>query len=229
MSDPYNQYPPQGHYGHSPAPSGGYGAPSYQQQGGYNQGYPQQQQGYGSGYGSPAPSEFGPPQRRDSYGPPASGGFQHGYEGGQFGSYEASNPQGHAGYYGQQHNTQQQHYDSSQQQVQHYQGNQQNYDAQSQEQYRDPNGPPGSDFNPGGPEGAEGERGLGSALAGGTAGYFLGRKKNHGFLGAVGGAIVGNIVGNKLKEHGNQGHHGHHGHHGQQGGFGGSSWGGGRW
>ena len=113
--------------------------------------------------------------------------------------------------------------------MQQYQGDQQEYDAHSREQSRDPNGPPGSDFNPGGPEGAEGERGLGSALAGGAAGYFLGRKKNHGFLGAVGGAIVGNIVGNKMKEHGGHGNHGHHGHHGQQGGFGGSSWGGGRW
>ena len=37
----------------------------------------------------------------------------------------------------------------------------------------------------------EGERGLGSKLAGGTAGGFLGKKLGGGFLGATGGALTG--------------------------------------
>ena len=106
MSDPYNQYPPN--YS-SPAPGAqGYPAPGqqydqhqgYQQhsegygQPGYDQhNYPQQQPHYGD-----APAGFGPPQRVDSYGPPQAGGFQHGQEGNQYGAYDASNPQGHAGY-----------------------------------------------------------------------------------------------------------------------------------
>ena len=100
MSDPYNQY---SNYG-SPAPSGGQGYPPpspYDQQQGYqhqNQSYPQQ--GYppqGQQYVD-APAGYGPPQRVDSYGPPQQGGFQHGQQGGQYGAYNASNPQGHPGY-----------------------------------------------------------------------------------------------------------------------------------
>jgi hypothetical protein len=49
-------------------------------------------------YQSDDSESFGPPRRQDSFGPPVTGGFQHGYEGGQFGAYEASNPQGHMGY-----------------------------------------------------------------------------------------------------------------------------------
>ncbi|KAJ5832174.1 hypothetical protein N7474_000485 [Penicillium riverlandense] len=49
------------------------------------------------------------------------------------------------------------------------------------------------------PEGDD--RGLGSSLAGGAAGYFLGHKKDHGLLGALGGAILGNYIENKAKEH----------------------------
>ncbi|KAJ5752946.1 hypothetical protein N7520_009863 [Penicillium odoratum] len=72
----------------------------------------------------------------------------------------------------------------------------------------------------------ETDRGLGSSLAGGAAGYYLGHKKDHGFLGAIGGAIVANLVEHKVKdhrkessgghehEHGHEhGHHGHHHHH----------------
>lgn len=98
MSDPYNQYPPQ--YNSS--------APTYPPQGqqyDQSQGYGQQgyaQQGYPSPAPTPqygdAPSGYGPPQRVDSYGPPQQGGFQHGQQGGQYGAYDASNPQGHAGY-----------------------------------------------------------------------------------------------------------------------------------
>ncbi|KAF7712701.1 Uncharacterized protein PECH_006665 [Penicillium ucsense] len=35
----------------------------------------------------------------------------------------------------------------------------------------------------------EGERGIGGSLVGGAAGYYLGSKKNHGLLGAIGGAV----------------------------------------
>ena len=107
MSDPYNQYPPN--YS-SPAPGAqGYPPPGHQP---YDQqhGYQQQNQGYGQpGYdqqGYPphqpqygdAPAGFGPPHRVDSYGPPQAGGFQHGQEGNQYGTYDSSNPQGHPGY-----------------------------------------------------------------------------------------------------------------------------------
>ena len=46
-----------------------------------------------------------------------------------------------------------------------------------------------------GPEGAEGERGLGKTLLGGTAGAFLGHQAGHGMLGALGGAVVANMLG----------------------------------
>ncbi|KAJ5806511.1 uncharacterized protein N7503_004113 [Penicillium pulvis] len=76
-------------------------------------------------------------------------------------------------------------------------------------------------------EGGETDRGLGSTIAGGAAGYYFGHKKEHGLLGALGGAIAANFIENKVKdhresssgsqhgsEHGSEhGHHGHHGHH----------------
>ncbi|KAL5049777.1 hypothetical protein BDW71DRAFT_204471 [Aspergillus fruticulosus] len=62
-----------------------------------------------------------------------------------------------------------------------------------------------------------GERGIGGALVGGATGYYLGHKKSHGLLGAVGGALLGNFLENKIGEMGEGGHsHGHgrgHGHH----------------
>ena len=70
---------------------------------------------------------------------------------------------------------------------------------------------------------SEGERGLGSSLAGGAAGYYFGHKKEHGLLGAIGGAIIGNLLENKVKDHGRHSpsryghgahHHHHHHHHG---------------
>ncbi len=96
MSNPYNQYPPN--YA-SPAPGyppqgqhydqpQGYGQPAYGQHG-----YPPLAPQYGD-----APAGYGPPQRVNSYGPPQHGGFQHGQQGGQFGAYDASNPQGQASY-----------------------------------------------------------------------------------------------------------------------------------
>lgn len=71
----------------------------------------------------------------------------------------------------------------------------------------DPNAP----YDPNAPEG---ERGLAGKIAGGTAGYFLGKKANHGFIGTIGGAMLGSFLEDKHKDHK---------HHGQQGG---SSWGG---
>ncbi|KAL2221084.1 hypothetical protein M432DRAFT_588792 [Thermoascus aurantiacus ATCC 26904] len=78
---------------------------------------------------------------------------------------------------------------------------------------------------PADPNAPEGERGLGSALIGGAAGYYLGHKKNHGFLGAVGGALLGNFIGDKLKEH--KHHHNGSSHSGSgHSSHGGSLWGG---
>ncbi|KAI9044965.1 uncharacterized protein KD926_010288 [Aspergillus affinis] len=53
------------------------------------------------------------------------------------------------------------------------------------------------------PDGAdESERNLSGALLGGATGYYLGHKKSHGFLGAVGGALLGNYLGDKMSESG---------------------------
>lgn len=68
---------------------------------------------------------------------------------------------------------------------------------------------------------SQSERGAGSSLAGGAAGYYFGHKKNHGLLGALGGAIIGNLLEHKLEdggrhsshEHGHRHRHGHGGHH----------------
>ncbi len=95
--------------------------------------------------------------------------------------------------------------------------------GQQQQQQQNPNAP----FDPNAPEG---ERGLGGALLGATAGGMFGHKQGHGILGAIGGAIAGNFLGDKVDDYrhkpqggqGHQGHHGKHGHHSQ----GGSSWGG---
>lgn len=76
MSDPYNQYPQQG----------------YAPQGQYNQGYPQQQypqQGHSpyppqdQGYAAPAAPQYNDQAYGQNYGPPATGGFQHGQIAGQ--------------------------------------------------------------------------------------------------------------------------------------------------
>lgn len=52
-------------------------------------------------------------------------------------------------------------------------------------------------------EAQEGERGLAGALAGGAAGGFAGHKVNHGFLGTIGGAIIGSIAEDAVKKHRN--------------------------
>ncbi|KAK6811501.1 hypothetical protein RU639_012693 [Aspergillus parasiticus] len=95
---------------------------------------------------------------------------------------------------------------------------------QDQTQWRDPTNP---EY---GPNGEEGEKGLGSTLVGGAGGAFVGhevgKKSDHGVLGTIGGAIAGafaaNLASNAVKNHGNDhgnnyGYdHGHyHGHRGR--------------
>jgi hypothetical protein len=79
----YNQYPPQGGYS--------------QQQPPQHQGYPPQPF-YPSQDGGYQDQGFAPPARTNSFGPPQHGGFQMGIQGHQYGAYDASNPQGNAGY-----------------------------------------------------------------------------------------------------------------------------------
>ncbi|KAJ5224720.1 uncharacterized protein N7469_008223 [Penicillium citrinum] len=70
-------------------------------------------------------------------------------------------------------------------------------------------------------EDLEGDRGFGGSLAGGAAGYYFGHKKDHGLLGAIGGAIIGNLLEDKVKKHerssspssSHGSHHSHHSHH----------------
>ncbi|KAE8162009.1 hypothetical protein BDV40DRAFT_171066 [Aspergillus tamarii] len=76
-----------------------------------------------------------------------------------------------------------------------------------------------------GPGGAQdGERGLGGALAGGLAGGFAGHKADHGFLGAVGGAILGHIAQDGWKQHKDKKEHEQQQQ--EYGGYGGSQYGG---
>ncbi|KAL4960029.1 uncharacterized protein BDV14DRAFT_205141 [Aspergillus stella-maris] len=63
------------------------------------------------------------------------------------------------------------------------------------------------------PNTEEGEKGLGSTVVGGTGGAFVGhqvgKKSDHGTLGAIGGALIGaigaNVASNLVKKHGNEG------------------------
>jgi len=219
MSGPYDsnsgynqqsQYPQQG-YG------GGGGYPPQQD---YNQGsYGQQQQYPQQGYSQYPPQDqgFGPPHRQDSFGPPQQGGFQHGQAGGQYGAYDASNPQGHPGYYGQPQQgyggndaySQNQAY---QQQLS--QGGQQGgqpagqYPDASQHQFSpqstDPNAP---NYDPNAPPMNETDRGLLGAIGGGFGGHFMGKKAGHGFLGTVGGAILGSLAEDFVKDKKKKPHH----------------------
>jgi len=216
LYDSYNQYN-QGY-----PPQQGYGS-----QQGYQQQYPQQS------YSSYPEQSFGPPRRADSFGPPQAGGFQHGQAGGQYGAYDASNPQGHAGYYGQpqQYPQQQpQHYGGAndafaqnqayqagmQQGTQPQQFNQAVEQHQFSPQSTDPNAP---NYDPKAPPMTDGERGLLGAIGGGVGGHFLGKKANHGFLGTIGGAILGSLTEDFAKDKKKK--HKHSSHHSQ------SSWGGG--
>ncbi|OAP59028.1 hypothetical protein AYL99_06325 [Fonsecaea erecta] len=51
------------------------------------------------------------------------------------------------------------------------------------------------------PQGAEADRGLLGAAAGGAAGAFGGHKAGHGVLGAIGGAILGSLTEDYAKKH----------------------------
>ncbi|KAL2005477.1 hypothetical protein VTN00DRAFT_2688 [Thermoascus crustaceus] len=209
MSDPYNSYP---HHYAPPAgpgypPSGQYYDPSYQAQPQPYGAYPQQPPTHDSNHAYQQP--YQPPVPYQS--PP-----QHGYGGGQFGAYDASNPQGNMGYYGQPPADTRGYSPSP--------NPHQQYPHDPNNPHHQPQGPYGEGAAPADPNAAEGERGLGSSLLGAAAGGYLGHKKNHGFLGAVGGAILGNVIGDKIKD---RKHHGHHssGHSS----YGGSSYGGGKW
>ncbi|KAL1980441.1 hypothetical protein VTN96DRAFT_4167 [Rasamsonia emersonii] len=220
MSDPYYQhscppqpgYPPSGGQYHDPAqaqqPPYGYASQPPQDP---NTGYQHPQGSYQPPVpyqGGGATEGFGPPRRQDSFGPPTVGGFQHGYEGGQFGAYNASNPQGHPGYYGGPPPDTRGYSPSPSPHPQPPQ-----YDPNNP-QHQQPPPPPAGESAPADPNAPEGERGLGSSLLGGAAGYYIGHKHNHGLLGAVGGALLGNFIGDKLeKKHHEHGHGHHHKHH----------------
>jgi hypothetical protein len=227
MSGPYDQY--GGNYGQqSQYPQQGYSGGGYPPQQGYDQSGYQQQQPYGQqsqypqqGYGGSAPQDqnFGPPHRQDSFGPPQQGGFQHGQANGQYGAYDASNPQGHPGYYGGQ---QQGGYDGNAQNQQYQQMGQQQptgqaYPDPSQHQFaRQSSEPNAPNYDPNAPPMPESDRGLLGAVGGGVAGHFLGKKSNHGFLGTIGGAILGSVSEDFMKDKKKKKHHGASG----------SSWGG---
>ncbi|KAJ5088896.1 hypothetical protein N7456_012512 [Penicillium angulare] len=80
----------------------------------------------------------------------------------------------------------------------------------SQQQYQNPGeassyygtgAPPSAQAGYGpGPAGPEGDRGLGSTLAGGAVGGFAGHKMGGGFLGTAGGAVLG-AVGMNMATH----------------------------
>ncbi|KAL2048376.1 hypothetical protein N7G274_000287 [Stereocaulon virgatum] len=234
MSDPYNQYGQN--YGQYPPQQ-----PQY----GHQQGYPPPAPQYGESQG------YGPPHRTNSFGPPQAGGFQHGQQGGQYGAYDSSNPQGHSGYYGNpppqdprsggyggpspqpgQQYGQQPPYgqDPNQYPPQH----------QQQQGFHDPNMPPADPNAPYDPNAApEGERGIMGAIGGGLAGRYAGKQMGgHSILGMIGGAIAGSKLEDAAKNKwgssgsgsGGGGHH-HGSHHGSQGGssWGGSNFGGGRY
>jgi len=236
MSGAYNSYGGQ-QYDHPE----GYG----QQQGGYNNNNynnapsaPQHQQ---QGYGSYPQQGFAPPARADSFGPPQHGGFQHGQAGFNYGTYDASNPQGHAGYYGAQQSNPQ--YNDAYAQNQAYQASlasggqgshsgahtpQPPYDQAALQEHdfapqsSDPNAP---NYDPKAPPMSEQDRGLLGSLGGGIAGHMLGKRADHGFLGTIGGAILGSLTQDFLKD--KKKHSGGSHHHSSHSG---SAWGGGsRW
>ena len=217
MSGPYDQYGGQ-QYG-SQYPQQGYSGGGYPPQQGY------QQQGYQQDYNQYPTQDFGPPRRADSFGPPQAGGFQHGIQGQTYGQYDASNPQGHAGYYGGQQQQGGYGQDAFSQNQQYQQQMGQGGAPQGQQQYpqtspqsSDPNAPK---YDPNAPAMTESDRGLLGAIGGGFGGHYLGKKANHGFMGTIGGAILGSLTEDfakdkKKKKHGTS-----------QGG--GSSWGGSKW
>jgi hypothetical protein len=221
MSGPYDSYGGQQPYG-SQYPAQGYNQQSQYPSQGYNQqpqyGQPQQYPTYDQH------SNFGPPRRADSFGPPVTGGFIDGQQGVAYGQYDASNPQGHAGYYGQQQPqqygsndayAQNQAYQSGMsQQSAHTYGQPDAANHEFSRQSTDPNAP---NYDPNAPPMTETDRGLLGAVGGGLAGHFAGKKAgNHGLLGTIGGAILGSMTEDYAKKQKKKHHH-----HSSQ-----SSWGG---
>jgi len=195
MSGPYDNYSQQP-YG-SQYPQGGYNQQSQYPPQGYNQqpqyGQPQQYPTYDQN------QSFGPPRRADSFGPPQAGGFQHGQQGVAYGQYDASNPQGHSGYYGQQQQPQYDTYNAQSQQYQSGTTDQSAYgqpqaDTATHEFTRQSSDPDAPNYDPNAPPMPEGERGLLGAIGGGVAGRYGGKKAGHGFLGMIGGAIAGSLA-----------------------------------
>jgi hypothetical protein len=87
-------------------------------------------------------------------------------------------------------------------------------DHQFQPQSSDPNAP---NYDANAPPMNETDRGLLGAAGGAFGGHFLGKKAGHGFLGTLGGALLGSVAEDYLKD--KKKHHG----------SGGSSWGGSRY
>ncbi|KAI9831802.1 MAG: hypothetical protein M1819_004699 [Sarea resinae] len=170
--------PPQQHGGYGAPPQGapGYGAGGYGG-GGYG-GPPQEPYGHGGGYqGQQNAPQHQPPNYYS--GPPPSGSNQAlapqpGYEN-NYSDYSGSAVQQHGGYA---HPPQQQ-----PPYGQDYRGGE--YGAL-------PTGAPG-------PDGKEGERGLGATLVGSAAGGFLGHEVGGGALGTLGGIIAGAVGANALE------------------------------
>lgn len=221
MSGPYDSYNQQP-YG-SQYPAQGY---NHQQSQYPPQGYNQQPQ-YGQQYPSYDQNQnFGPPRRADSFGPPQAGGFQHGQQGVPYGQYDASNPQGHSAYYGQQAPAQyasndayaqnQAYQNSMSQQTSVY--GQSQPDAANHDFARQSSDPQAPNYDPSAPPMPESDRGLLGAIGGGVGGHFMGKKAGHGFLGTVGGAILGSLTEDFAKDKKKHHHHHHHSSH--------SSWGG---
>jgi hypothetical protein len=159
--------------------------------GGYNQGPPQQPYGqapsawdqYGGGQQTHSPY---PPQDQGYGAPPPQQhqNYDQGYNPNQ-GYNQSPAPYGQQPQYDQQRDSHSP-YPPAQQQAPYGAP-----PAGHQPAYGDSNAPPGA----AGPDGVEGERGLGKTLLGGTAGALLGHQAGHGMLGAIGGAVVANMLG----------------------------------
>lgn len=200
----YSQYPAQGFQNQQSQ----YPQQGYSQQSQYNQ-HPSYDQN----------QNFGPPRRADSFGPPQAGGFQHGVQGHSYGQYDASNPQGHAAYYGSSDAyVQNQAYQNSMSQ-QNFNYSQSQPDISNHEFAKQSSDPQAPNYDASAPPMTETDRGFLGSVGGGIAGRYLGKKSGHGFLGTVGGAILGSLTEDYAKEKKKKHHH--HSHHGSQ-----SSWGG---
>lgn len=158
----------------------------YPQQGGYEQGYPQQG-GYQQGYQQQGGYQQ-QPQGGDYYNQQPQQGYQQ--QGGANDYYQSQQPQQHQQQYGEDANRG---YVSSLLHLIPLEQRLTDHSYYNQEQHAQQQGAPG--------EAQEGERGLMGALAGGVAGGYGGHKVNHGFLGTIGGAIMGSLAEDAVKKH----------------------------